>query len=63
MELYEKLCFRLFKYHHMLQMVREYKGNSSSPNWSSFESISKALWSVVFGDVRMGKAFDVFRLL
>jgi hypothetical protein len=46
----------------MMQMVREYKEKKPSPKWSSFESMSKALGSVMIGDIRMRRAAGIFRV-
>jgi len=62
LELYKKSCFRLFKYHHMLQMFRECKRKRPTPKWSSFESMWKAVGSVIFWDIWMWRAVDIFRV-
>ena len=60
-ELYQTPCLPSFKYHHTLQMVREYKRKSPAPKWSSFESMSEALVSVIFGAMPMWRAVDIWR--
>jgi hypothetical protein len=46
----------------MLQMVRKYKGKIPTTKWSAKESMSNALASVMFGDVRIRRVVDVFRV-